>query len=60
MTVNTGALYKVPVKAIKGKFYRYVRTRYAADPLSMHGALASGGRYNVAGLFGIEDFNRMF
>jgi len=36
MRVNTGALYTVVADAVRGKFFRYIRTRYAADPLSMH------------------------
>jgi RES domain-containing protein len=52
MRVNTGALYTVAADAVRGRFLRYIRTRYAADPLSMYGAINNGGRYNVAGLFG--------
>lgn len=50
--VNTAALYKVPTKKLKGKFYRYIRTKHAHEPLSVEGSIRNGGRYNVAGLFG--------
>jgi RES domain-containing protein len=51
MEVRTDALYTVPTEIIKGIFYRYIRTKFANEPLSVHGAMKNGGRYNVAGLF---------
>lgn len=52
MAINTGALYSVATEPVTGKFYRYVLSRYADEPLSMFGAMKNGGRYNVAELFG--------
>jgi len=49
---KTQVLYQLPTKPIKGTFYRYIRTKYADEPLSMLGSQRNGGRYNVAGLFG--------
>ncbi len=51
MEVRTEALYSIPTEPIKGIFYRYIRTKFANEPLSTHGAMSNGGRYNVAGLF---------
>jgi RES domain-containing protein len=53
MEIKTDALYKVGTEPITGQFYRYVRTRYSNEPLSVFGAMTNGGRYNVAGLFGV-------
>jgi RES domain-containing protein len=50
--VNTSALYHLQSAPVSGTFYRYIRTKYAHEPLSMQGAIHNGGRYNVAGLFG--------
>jgi RES domain-containing protein len=52
MKANTAALYTIAVEPLSGKLYRYILTKYASQPLSMHGAETNGGRYNVAGLFG--------
>lgn len=52
MKVRTDALYKVQTAPIQGTFFRYIRTRYSDEPLSMHGSFENGGRYNVAKLFG--------
>jgi RES domain-containing protein len=50
---KTDALYTVGTEPVKGKFFRYIRTRYANEPLSTFGSMHSGGRYNVAGLFAV-------
>jgi RES domain-containing protein len=52
MELNTGAIYTLPTAPLSGTFFRYIRSRYAQNPLSMEGSLENGGRYNVAGLFG--------
>ena len=52
MKASISALYSVGTEKIAGKFFRYVRTRYAHEPLSMVGAFKDGRRYNVSGLFG--------
>ncbi len=49
--MDTGALYKIRAEQIKGTFYRYIRTKYGAAPMSTYGSFLNGGRYNVAGLF---------
>lgn len=51
MHVKTGALYTLKPSRITGTFYRYIRTKYGDEPLSVVGSLRNGGRYNVAGLF---------
>ena len=52
MTLNSGALSLIHLQPVSGRFYRYIRTRFAKDPLSMVGALQNGGRYNVVYSFG--------
>jgi RES domain-containing protein len=52
MQAKTDALYTIGSRPLAGVFYRYLRTKHGDKPLSMDGALANGGRYNVANLFG--------
>lgn len=52
MPVNTSALHHVSPTAVRGKFFRLIRRRFAHEPLSMFGSIEEGGRYNVVGLFG--------
>ncbi len=51
MALDTKRLYSVKTEEIKGEFFRYIRTKYANEPLSTEGAFQNGGRYNVAKLF---------
>lgn len=41
----------LPTKAAKGIAYRFVKLRYAHDPISGIGALRSPGRYHIQGRF---------
>jgi RES domain-containing protein len=45
-------LASISTEPCSGTFFRYIRKRYAEDPLSTTGSLEHGGRYNLKGRFG--------
>lgn len=52
MDVIPGSLETIRTESISGEYYRYIRAKYANEPLSMAGSIQSGGRYNIAQKFG--------
>jgi RES domain-containing protein len=53
MLVNPESLAALKTEPFQGKVFRYIRRRFAEEPLSTKGSLDNGGRYNVAGQFGV-------
>jgi RES domain-containing protein len=47
-----GAFRTAPLREFSGTVYRICPSRYAANVISMRGALLHGARYNIRGYFG--------